>query len=73
MKYWVVTKFDECELSNLVDVWISHGWKPIGGVATVLLPAKGLGSLVRIPDYYAGIQYWQALVHEEEDPTYPGM
>jgi hypothetical protein len=73
MKYWIVTEFDDCALSNLVCLWIGHGWKPMGGVSTVLLPPKGLGSLTRTPEHYVGIQYMQTLVHDGDDPTYPGM
>jgi len=73
MKYYILTGYDDCELSNKVDDWIAEGWKPFGGVAVIVIP-KGMA----MPDGVGTtkecyLQYSQAFIHESEDPRYPGM
>ena len=73
MKYFILTANDDCDLSNLVDEWLDQGWKPIGGVSVAIIPSGGTASLKGAPPNYTDLQYWQAVIHENDDPTYPGM
>lgn len=71
MKYFVVTEYEDCDLSNLIDTWLEYGWRPVGGVATAVIP-KGFRGLDKFgTKIEAHIQYWQAMVHEGDEPFYP--
>jgi hypothetical protein len=65
MEYKVISEDDVVELQSSVNMYISLGWVPLGGVS--------IGAPVSHPDYYdenlrgyspIQRQYLQAMVHE---------
>ncbi len=36
--YDVIQEQDLCDLINVVQHWINHGWQPLGGVSITALP-----------------------------------
>ena len=70
MRYFLVDGGDDCDLSNKVDEWIRHGWMPTGGVCVVAVPAICFGYSESEESF---LMYYQALIHDGENPFYPGM
>jgi len=72
MDYTIIaTTLDECDLANKVREYMSHGWKPQGGVCVTFLPPGGAGYVWVEDDSI--LLYMQAMVHEVLGAFQPGI